>query len=246
MSEERTKGRSSRDRRDRDHEHRHRDEHRSRRHHHRSHRHRSADRHEGSRDEKDRHRESNRHRDSGYRDRESTYEKRDNSANADGDEYEWAESGNVEDNLNTNEEPSSQQVTQTQLNEMNAKILKAKLRKSSDVEDLEIEYEKMKEDFYGKQKQGEDIQRQNDALSLKRNYGDSAINQDDMTIQDMVREEKSSSGLGKSSIQSIIKDKKFSNDLDYQDDYSNKLAEYVQKGSIDLKKYGSFTGKETS
>ena len=235
MSEERTKGRPSRDRRDRDREHRHRDEHRSRRHHHRSHRHRSADRHEGSRDEKDRHRESNRHRDSGYRDRESTYEKRDNSANADGDEYEWVESGNVEDNLNTNEEPSSQQVTQTQLNEMNAKILKAKLRKSSDVEDLEIEYEKMKEDFYGKQKQGEDIQRQNDALSLKRNYGDSAINQDDMTIQDMVREEKSSSGLGKSSIQSIIKDKKFSNDLDYQDDYSNKLAEYVQKGSIDLK-----------
>ncbi|CAM9019557.1 unnamed protein product [Wickerhamomyces anomalus] len=234
MSEERSKGRSSRDHRDRDREHRHRDEHRSRHHHHRSHRHRS-DRHEGSRDEKDRHRESNRHRDSGYRDRESKYEKRDNSASADGDEYEWVESVNVEDNLNTNEEPSSQQVTQTQLNEMNAKILKAKLRKSSDVNDLEIEYEKMKENFYGKQKQGEDIQRQNDALSLKRNYGDSAINQDEMTIQDMVREEKSSSGLGKSSIQSIIKDKKYSNDLDYQDDYSNKLAEYVQKGSIDLK-----------
>lgn len=236
MPEEKLKERSSRDQRDRNWEHRHRDGHGSHHHRHRSHHHRSR-RHGSSRDDKER---DHRDRDSRYRDRDAykpkatdriTHEPTDDPAEK---EHEWIEK-DTDTSQNEERQATREVATQSQLNEMSAKILKAKLRKSSDLNKLEAEYQKMKELFYDKHNQGKGVQRQNDTLLLKRNYGDNTINQDEMTIEDMVREERSTTGLGKSSVQNIIKDKKFSNDLDYQDDYSSKLAQYVQKGAIDLK-----------
>ncbi|CCH42210.1 Pre-mRNA-splicing factor [Wickerhamomyces ciferrii] len=205
--------------------HRHGSSHGSshRRHHESSHSHRS-DRHRSSRDYRDKEKEhryrSHRHRDD-YRERDDRPIKDTKDFN---DEYELVEP------KHTDNEP----ITQTHLNELNAKILKAKLRKSSDLPELESEYENLKTKFYQQHNKGKSIKQQNDILNLQKNYT-SITNPDDMTIEDMIREEKTTTGLRKSDIQNIIKDKKFSTDLDYQDDQSDSLAKHIQKGSIDLK-----------
>lgn len=226
---------------------RHHDSHRSQSHRHRSHHHHHrSDRHRSSRDEKDRHREhrSDRHRGDGYRDRESHRElSRKESENKEvefGEEYVLVDTAKPKpsDTPMQNEpqkEIPNETITQTQLNEHNAKILKAKLRKAPNLKELEDEYEKLKQQFYTQHQKGEEVQRQNDTLTSKRNFATDSKDPNDMTIEDMVREEKATSGLQKSDFQNIIKDKKFSTDLDYQDDHSNKLADYVRKGAIDLK-----------
>lgn len=127
-------------------------------------------------------------------------------------------------------------VIQSPLNEFRAKILRAKLRKDPKLEEQENQFKKFQDQFCTERRQGEEVNRQARAVELKGHFTEKGKSSEhNMTISDMIREEKTPSELERASMETIIKDKKYSNDLDIQDDNSSKLATYIKKSAKDLK-----------
>ncbi|PBP16180.1 hypothetical protein BUE80_DR012806 [Diplocarpon rosae] len=154
------------------------------------------------------------------------------------------------------EEKASLKVTaaldQTTLNRMKAQLLKAKLKNSPDAQKLEKEYSEAMLSFSQNQSDGVVIlgMMENRMLAGTRGEVKSIDNKrgrerglveenEDMTIEDMVREERRTKGQaggdGMRAAERIAKDAKFDDDLDYMDDNANQLAKRVQKSEINLK-----------
>ncbi|KAF4633815.1 hypothetical protein G7Y89_g4297 [Cudoniella acicularis] len=146
----------------------------------------------------------------------------------------------------------SVQLDSTALNRMKAQLMKAKLKKSPDVAKLEAEYNEAMASFSNPTDPGVIVLSKMDNRMLAGTRGEvkSIDNKrgrerglveenEDMTIEDMVREERRTRGqAGGESMRAaerIAKDLKFDNDLDYMDDNANKLAKRVQKSEINLK-----------
>jgi hypothetical protein len=120
---------------------------------------------------------------------------------------------------------SERPITQDELNELNARILRNKMRGSTDIERLEKRYAEYTER----------LKRQQSQPHFKREFATISTTEDDLTIEEMLKEERLTTGMERSAISAITKDRKYSNDLDYQEENSSKLSKYVQRGDIDLK-----------
>lgn len=116
-------------------------------------------------------------------------------------------------------ERSPRRITQDELNELTARVLRNRMRGSSDVERLDKRLAEYRQRFDRQTKRSEPVHRE-------------PLNEDDMTVEQLLRHERTSAD---DSARSIIKDKKYSNDLEYQDEHSSRLSEYVRRGDIDLK-----------
>ncbi|KAI5921506.1 CwfJ C-terminus 1-domain-containing protein-like protein [Camillea tinctor] len=143
------------------------------------------------------------------------------------------------------------QIDQTTLNRLKAQMMKAKLRKAPDAAKLEAEYNQAAAAFASK---GPDAvvlnvmenrmlagtRGETKAVETKRGRERGNVEQnDEMTIEDMVREERRTRGQaggdGLRLAERIAKDGKFDNDLDYMDENAEKLAKRVHKSEINLK-----------
>ncbi|KAH8652780.1 CwfJ C-terminus 1-domain-containing protein-like protein [Tricladium varicosporioides] len=144
------------------------------------------------------------------------------------------------------------QVDATTLNRMKAQLMKAKLKKSPDVAKLEAEYNEAMACFSNPTDPGVIVlgKMDNRLLAGTRAEAKSIDNKrgrerglvednEDMTIEDMVREERrtrgQAGGEGMKAAERIAKDAKFDTDLDYMDENANKLAKRVQKSETNLK-----------
>ncbi|KAI0393002.1 hypothetical protein F5Y17DRAFT_434255 [Xylariaceae sp. FL0594] len=152
------------------------------------------------------------------------------------------------------DDPASHQPTQidqTTLNRLKAQMMKAKLRKSPDAARLEAEYNQAAAAFALKGPEAVVLNVMENRLmagtraeakpiDTKRGRERGLVEQnDDMSIEDMVREERrtrgQAGGEGLRLAERIAKDGKFDNDLDYMDENAEKLAKRVQKSELNLR-----------
>lgn len=143
-------------------------------------------------------------------------------------------------------------VDQSTLNRMKAQLMKAKLKNSPDVPELEAEYNDAMAGFSADSDAGVVVLGKMDNRMLAGTRGEVKVidnkrgrerglveENEDMSIEDMVREERrtrgQAGGEGMRAAERIAKDAKFDTDLDYMDDNANKLAKRVQKSEINLK-----------
>ncbi|MCJ1436278.1 hypothetical protein MMC27_005656 [Xylographa pallens] len=144
-------------------------------------------------------------------------------------------------------------LDQTALNKLKAQMMKAKLRGATNAPTLEAEYNAAMAAFANRKehevvvlgtmenrmlaggRQGE-IKDINTTRGRERGLVEE---NEDMSIEDMVREERrtrgQAGGEGQRFAERIAKDGKFDNDLDYMDENANKLAKRVHKSEINLR-----------
>ncbi|TEY68294.1 hypothetical protein BOTCAL_0121g00230 [Botryotinia calthae] len=145
------------------------------------------------------------------------------------------------------------QLDATALNRLKAQMMKANLKKSPDAAKLEAEYNAAASAGLATTSEPGVVvlgKMDNRMLAGTRGEVKSIDNKrgrerglveenEDMTIEDMVREERRTKGQaggdGMRAAERIAKDAKFDNDLDYMDDNANKLAKRVQKSEINLR-----------
>ncbi|GAP91786.1 putative cell cycle control protein [Rosellinia necatrix] len=143
------------------------------------------------------------------------------------------------------------QLDQTTLNRLKAQMMKAKLKKSPYAAKLEAEYNEAAATFATKGPEAivlnvmqnrlmAGTRAEAKAVDTKRGRERGLVEQnDDLTIEDMVREERrtrgQAGGEGLRLAERIAKDGKFDNDLDYMDENAEKLAKRVQKSELNLK-----------
>ncbi|POS74225.1 cell cycle control protein cwf19 [Diaporthe helianthi] len=144
-------------------------------------------------------------------------------------------------------------VDQTTLNRMRAQVMKAKLRKAPDAAKLEAEYNVTLARFNGTASGDKAVvldathsrmlagtRNEVKAVDNKRGRERGTVEaNEDMSIEDMVREEKrtrgQAGGEGGRLAERIAKDAKFDDDLEYLDENAEKLAKRVHKSEINLK-----------
>ena len=147
-------------------------------------------------------------------------------------------------------------VNQTTLNRLRAQLMKAKLRKAPDAGRLEKEYNDAMAAFSSGTNTNSaehavvldashsrllaGIRGEVKAVETRRGKERGLVQaNDDMTIEDMVREERRTRGVaggeGRRMAERIAKDGKFDADLDYLDENAEKLAKHVHKSEANLK-----------
>ncbi|KAF3199455.1 hypothetical protein TWF106_003779 [Orbilia oligospora] len=142
-------------------------------------------------------------------------------------------------------------IDQSALNKLRASLLKAQLRGDSKAAELEAEYNLALAAF-ANQKQSDVVvlsamdsrllagggkSSEAKEITSGRRKGKMEANED-ITLDDMVREEKRTRGHtneGRIAAERIAKDAKFDDDLEYMDENANKLASRIQKSEIDIK-----------
>jgi hypothetical protein len=142
----------------------------------------------------------------------------------------------------------------TALNKLKAQMLKAKLRNAPDAVQLERAYNAAASASLANQAQADVVVLSNmdnrilaggragevTAVSGKRGRERGlVVENDNMTIEDMVRQEKRNRGAhggeGRAFAERIAKDGKFVDDLDYMDDNATKLSKRVVKSEVNLR-----------
>ncbi len=145
------------------------------------------------------------------------------------------------------------QISQSDLNRLKSQLMKAKLRKAPNVAQLQAEYDGAVASFVPGTSASSDVvldasysrmlagnRGEVKAVDNKRGRerGNVEANED-MTIEDMVREERrtrgQAGGEGKRLAERIAKDGKFDDDLEYLDENAEKLAKRVHKSETSLK-----------
>ncbi|KAF8474789.1 CwfJ C-terminus 1-domain-containing protein-like protein [Kalaharituber pfeilii] len=149
---------------------------------------------------------------------------------------------------------TTQILDQTMLNRMQASVLKAQLRGDPKAAELEKEYNAALAIFSNQKEPEIVVLSAMDSRMLARGIGGRGEvkeittgkrkgqleDNDDMTLEDMLREEKRTRGMvrggeGRMFAERIAKDARFSNDLDYLDENADTLARRVHKNEISLK-----------
>ncbi|KAJ5089451.1 hypothetical protein N7532_008135 [Penicillium argentinense] len=147
---------------------------------------------------------------------------------------------------------TTQPLDLTALNRLKAQMMKAKLRKAPDAAELEEQYNAAAAAMANRKESDVVVLGVKDnrmlagarnevkAVDTKRGRERGQVEaNEDMTIEDMVREERKTRGQaggeGSRLADRISRDSKFVNDLEYMDDNASKLAKRVHKSEIDLK-----------
>ncbi|RVD84356.1 uncharacterized protein DFL_006108 [Arthrobotrys flagrans] len=142
-------------------------------------------------------------------------------------------------------------IDQSALNKLRASLLKAQLRGDSKAAELEAEYNLALAAFANQKEPDVVVLSAMDSRLLAgggksseakeitsgRRKGKMEANED-ITLDDMVREEKRTKGHtneGRLAAERIAKDAKFDDDLEYMDENASKLASRIQKSEIDIK-----------
>ncbi|KAF2786923.1 hypothetical protein K505DRAFT_379935 [Melanomma pulvis-pyrius CBS 109.77] len=150
-------------------------------------------------------------------------------------------------------DPPSVKLSQTELNRLKAQMMKAKMKGAANAAQLEKEYNAaaagnaarperdvvvlgaMDNRMLAGGRQGE-VKTVDNKRGRERGL---VIENDDMSIDDMVRQERrtrgQAGGEGKLLAEKIAKDAKFDNDLDYLDENATKLASRAPKSTINLR-----------
>ncbi|KAL1624393.1 Pre-mRNA-splicing factor cwf19 [Neofusicoccum ribis] len=140
----------------------------------------------------------------------------------------------------------------TSLNKLRAKMMKAKLKGGPEAAKLEAEYNaamagaaNRKEPevvVLGAMENRMLASRKGEVKDIENKRGRErglVEENEDMTIEDMVRQERRTRGQqggeGYRLAETIAKDAKFDNDLDYMDENAGKLAKHVQKSKVNLR-----------
>ena len=149
---------------------------------------------------------------------------------------------------------TTQPLDQPSLNKLKARMMKSKLRKDPDAAALEAEYEaalaasanRIRSDVIvlsNMENRNLAGGRGGEVKAVMNKRGQergTVVENEDMSIDDMVRAEKRSRGTGQGNeglllAERIAKDSKFDNDLDYMDDNATKLASRVMKSDSALR-----------
>ncbi|KAH8841384.1 hypothetical protein MCOR27_000924 [Pyricularia oryzae] len=153
------------------------------------------------------------------------------------------------------DDPPAARIDQTTLNRMRAAMMKAKLRRAPDAEKLEAEYNAAMASFSSGMSNDRAVvldashsrmlaaggqRAETKALDTKRGRErGTLVANDDMTIDDMVREEKRTRGQaggdGMKMAERIARDGKFDNDLEYMEENAERLAKRTHKSDAALK-----------
>lgn len=144
-------------------------------------------------------------------------------------------------------------LDQTALNRLRAQMMKAKLRKAPNAAQLEQEYNAAAAAATSNTNANQNVvlsamdsrllagtRGETKAVDTKRGRErGTVVENDDMTIDDMVREERRTKGQaggeGMRLAERIAKDVKYDDDLDYMDENADKLAKRVHKSEVNLK-----------
>lgn len=144
-------------------------------------------------------------------------------------------------------------MDQSTLNRLKAQMIKSKMKGGPEAARLEKEYETAMARFSNQPQPdvvvlgamdnrmlGSSRKEEVRAVDTKRGRERGLVeNNDDMTIEDMVREERRtkgrSGGDGRSFAETIAKDGKFDNNLEYLDENALKLSKRVQRSDINLR-----------
>ncbi|KAL9624818.1 MAG: hypothetical protein Q9160_000864 [Pyrenula sp. 1 TL-2023] len=148
---------------------------------------------------------------------------------------------------------TTQPLDQTALNRLKARLMKAQVRGGAEAEKLQAEYDAALASF-ANHKQPDVVvlgamdnrmlssapRNEVKAVETRRGRERGQVQEnEDMTIEDMVREERRTRGQtggdGQRFAERIAKDGKFENDLEYMDDNAMKLARRVQKSEINIR-----------
>lgn len=147
---------------------------------------------------------------------------------------------------------TTRHLDMTALNRLKAQMMKAKLRKAPDAADLEEQYNTAVAAMSNRKESDVVVldvmhnpmlagsRNEVKAVETKRGRERGQVEaNEDMTIEDMVREERKTRGQlggeGRRLADQIGRDAKFENDLEYMDDNASKLAKRVHRSEIDLK-----------
>ncbi|OJJ59585.1 hypothetical protein ASPSYDRAFT_88498 [Aspergillus sydowii CBS 593.65] len=147
---------------------------------------------------------------------------------------------------------TTQHLDLTALNKLKAQMMRAKLKGAPNAAELEEQYNAAAASMANKKEPDVMVLgvMENRMLAGKRNEVKNVETKrglergkveenEDMTIEDMVQEERRSRGQfggeGRRLAERIAKDGKFENDLEYMDDNASKLARRVHRSEIDLK-----------
>ncbi|POS87869.1 hypothetical protein EPUL_000351 [Erysiphe pulchra] len=181
----------------------------------------------------------------------TSYDKLDNTSNLPFNQEIKPPSDTSPERKPINDKPSI--LDSTALNRMKAQLIKAKLKKSADVAKLEDDYNKAMESYLKSSSEPQIIElgpmesrllagmrREVVPIDSKRGRERGSVKEnEDLTIEDMVREERRTKcqfgGNSMRAAERIAKDSKFESDLDYMDDNASKLAKQVHKSDISLK-----------
>jgi Protein similar to CwfJ C-terminus 1 len=125
-------------------------------------------------------------------------------------------------------------VTQTDLNKLQASILRAEMTSSPDLEKLRQEYSALVDKFNTQPSQPEIIALPASHSQLVAHLSrEQSLSSTEMTIEDMVKEERAFKRS--SNVDRIMRDKTYRNDLDYIDENAEKLATVTKRKEVDLK-----------
>ena len=125
-------------------------------------------------------------------------------------------------------------VTQTDLNKLQAAILRAEMMSSPDLEKLRQEYSALVDKFNTQPSQPEIIQLPSSHSQLVAHISrEHSLSSNEMTIEDMVKEERATKRS--SNVERIVRDRQYRNDLDYLDENAEQLATVTKRKEADLK-----------
>ncbi|KAK2732486.1 hypothetical protein FQN57_002619 [Myotisia sp. PD_48] len=150
--------------------------------------------------------------------------------------------------------PPTEPVDASELNRFKAQVMRAKLRGAPEANELEARYNSMVAASQGR-KESEAVVvlgvMDNRMLASGRRAEIRPVDSkkarekglveenEDMSIEDMVREERRNRGKGAEEglrfAERIAKDGIFANDLDYMEEHASKLAKHVQRSDINIK-----------
>jgi Protein similar to CwfJ C-terminus 1 len=125
-------------------------------------------------------------------------------------------------------------ITQSDLNKFQAALLRAEMTNSPDVPKLAADYEAAVKQFNSQPSITEVISLPASHSKLLPHLSrEHSISSNEMTIEDMVKEERASKRA--SNVDRIARDRRFKNDLDYMDENAERLANMPKRKEIDLK-----------
>jgi len=125
-------------------------------------------------------------------------------------------------------------ITQSDLNKLQAELLRAEMISSANIPALQKQYSNLVEKFNTQSSTPEIVVLPTSHSALLPHLSrEASKSETEMTIEDMVREERSTKRL--QTVDRIARDRKFKDDLDYLDENAEKLAKTVKKREIDLK-----------
>jgi len=125
-------------------------------------------------------------------------------------------------------------VTQTDLNKLQAELLRAEMTASPSLPKLQAQYSALVQTFNTQSHAPEIVLLPSSHSALLPHLSrETSKSETDLTIEDMVREERSTKRL--QTVDRIARDRKYQDNLEYLDEHAEELAKQTKRKEVDLK-----------